>query len=366
MSSIYLDHNATTPLDPRVTATLKEHLDHFQANPSSLHTFGRQQKQAVIAAHRTVADAFSVKPQQVIFTSGGTEGMNHLLKGIVAPEAHIISTAVEHSAVRETLRAFPHVTTLPVGASGGVTLEAVAAAVTERTELICCMMVNNETGVKNPIAEIGLYALEKGIPFIVDAVAAVGKEPFVIPPGVSAICFSGHKLHAPQGVGCVILQKGVKLRPLLVGGEQEGKRRGGTENVLGMVGLAKAIELLAEELPEATVRMAHLRDRFEKSLLGAFPHITVNGHGPRIANTSNLLFDGVDGETLLIQLDQQGIAASHGSACSAGALEPSPVLLAMGLSHQQARSSIRFSLSRFTTEQEIDQTLDILFSLLKK
>ena len=228
------------------------------------------------------------------------------------------------------------------------------------------MGVNNETGVKTDIQAIAAIAYEAGIPFLVDGVALLGKELFSIPLGVSAMCFSGHKLHAPQGTGFAFIRSNFKLHPLLTGGEQEFGHRGGTENVLGILSLAKAIEFLQAELPEASRRMLELRDKFENILLQELKNVSINGEGPRVVNTSNLAFSGVDGESLLINLDREGIAASHGSACSSGGLEPSRALLNMGLPLELVRSSIRFSLSRFTTESEILESCRLIIQIIRK
>ena len=275
------------------------------------------------------------------------------------PKAQIISTQIEHAAVFETIKRLGNpITYLPVGREGHVKIADVEAAITPNTSLIVLGAVNSETGVKNPIEEIGEIAERMHIPFIVDGVAWLGKEKVVIPKGVSAMAFSGHKIHAPKGIGLLFVRKGCKLDPLLTGGGQEALRRAGTENLPGIIGFAKAIELLEVELPEATVRMERLRDQLERGL----NEVIINGTGPRICNTSSVTFPGMDGEALLIQLDLQGIAASMGSACSSGSLEPSRVLLNMGLSNREALSTIRFSLSRFTTEEEISSTLSLLKS----
>jgi cysteine desulfurase len=277
---------------------------------------------------------------------------------------HIITSDVEHSCVHATIKSLEtlgHYTTfLKPGLYGAVTPEAVRAAITPETKLIALMAVNNETGVKTDIKAIGQIAHEHHIPFFVDGVALLGKEPFEIHLGVSMISFSGHKCHAPQGVGFCYIRSGIKCRPLLTGGEQEYGRRAGTENVIGIAALGKSIELLAEELPAAARRMELLRQKFEATILAALPHASINGQGPRTTNVSNIAFAGVDGETLLMELDRDGVAASHGSACASGSLEPSRVLLNMGIPLELVRSSIRFSLSRLNTEEEIDRAAQIV------
>lgn len=370
MKRIYLDNNATTALDPRVLGVMQEELASAPANPSSVHYFGQQARQRLSKARQTIANFLQVKPSQLIFTSGGTEALNMLLRGFFSGSCagHLITSQIEHSSIYNTVKILEkrglQVTYLATGLKGYVTVEELAAAVRPDTRLIVLGAVNSETGVKNPINKIAELAKQLNIPLIVDAVALLGKELFTIPEGVSAMTFSGHKLHGPKGVGFAYVNSSLKWEPLLSGGDQEHAKRGGTENLPGIVGLAKAIEILADELPSATYRMETLRDHFEESLkkeCGA----QVNGAGsPRVANTSNLLFPNIDGETLLLQLDLKGVAASHGSACASGALEPSRVLLNMGLSKKLASSSLRFSFSRFTTIEEIECTIEILKNLI--
>lgn len=341
-----------------------------EGNPSSLHSFGQKAKYRLAQARQTVASYVGVRPQEVIFTSGGTEGINLLLRGLLPPggRGHLITSDVEHSCVYATAKALEssglHSSFLDVGRFGAATAEAVQQALRRDTRLILLMAVNNETGVKTDIAGIAAIAKEANIPFFVDGVALMGKEEIVIPPGVTAMAFSGHKFHAPKGIGFVVVRSHQKLSPLHTGGDQEYGRRGGTENLPGIAGLARAIELLKEELPEATSRMAVLRDRLEVGLMQRIPGVSVNGEGPRICNTSNLTFPGVEGEMLLAALDLAGIAVSHGSACASGALEPSRVLLNMGYSKSEAASSIRFSLSRFTTAEEIDCCIEHLVNIV--
>ena len=255
---------------------------------------------------------------------------------------------------------------LPGGSYGATTLEAVKKACRSNTSLIVLMAVNNETGVKTDIESIAAFAKEKGIHFIVDGVALLGKETFTIPEGVSAICFSGHKLHAPKGIGFAFIRKSVKLQPLQTGGDQEFGLRGGTENMTGIIALSEAINLLNTGFEASSKRMEMLRDRLEQGILNQLPHVVVNGEGPRIVNTSNLCFKGIEGELLMANLDMEGIAVSLGSACASGALEPSRVLLNMGLSTDDASSSLRFSLSRFTTEEEIDRTIKAVVSIVRR
>lgn len=369
---IYLDNNATTIMAPNVSDVIVRHLNSPIGNPSSIHSFGREARSILQESRRSIAKYLGVKPNETIFTSGATEGLNMVIQGFLAiqPKGHVITSAVEHSCVYSLLKKMEtsgwSVSFLSPGLCGAVTPEAVQAAIRPDTKLIALMAVNNETGVKTDIDNIALIAEHAGISFVVDGVALLGKETFTIPSGVSAMCFSGHKLHAPAGIGVCFLRSNLKLPPLFIGGEQEFQRRGGTENLLGIVGMAEAIKCLEKELPAATERMRFLRDRFEVGILSSIPGTFVNGSGPRVANTSNIAFNGLDGESLLAALDMKGVAVSHGSACSSGALEPSRVLLNMGLSREVARSSLRISLSRFTTEEEIDEALQIFVEVTSR
>ncbi len=365
---IYLDSNATTQPDPRVVEVMNRHLHQTSGNPSSLHAFGQAARNELTKARRTIASFLNVKPSEILFTSSGTEAANMLLRSL--GKGHIISSDLEHSAVFAPLQAMQKegsdVTFLSPGLHGAATREAVREAIRSDTRLICLMAVNNETGVKTDIPAIAAIAEAAKIPFIVDGVAWLGKELFTIPEGVSALFFSGHKIHCPPGIGFAFVRSTVALKPFILGGEQESGKRGGTENLLGIVGLAEAVRLLSEELPEATSRMESLRNRLESGLMVTLEGVTINGLGPRIANTSNLSFAGIEGETLLTQLDLQGIAASHGSACSSGALEPSRILRNMGIPAALAASSIRFSLSRMTTAEEVERCIDVTVRLVSK
>ncbi len=368
-SRIYLDNNATTPLDPRVLAAMEIDAT-WPLNPSSTHFFGRHARGLLSQARATVAAAFDVPPEEIIFTSGGTESLQLLICGTLAyhHSGHIISSNLEHACVDATLKHCEEkgyeVTYLAPQAKGAPTPSSVAAAIRPTTRLIVLTAVNSETGVKLDIASIASLAQKARIPLILDGVALLGKEPVTLPPGVLGIGFSAHKIHGPQGVGFAIARTGLPLLPQLLGGGQEQGRRSGTENLAGILGLAKAISLLAEEGPPAYTRMAQLQTYFETTLAAHFPDLQINGSSPRIANTSNLAFPGYEGEVLLAQLDQRGIAASHGSACSSGALEPSRILLNMGYSRARAASSLRFSFSRMTTQKEIDTALAALKTLL--
>ncbi len=371
---IYLDNNATTAIDPSVIKIMVEDLSSPPANPSSMHFYGQQAKNKLTKARQTLASYFKVKPTEIIFTSGGTESMNTLIRGFLTPitinKSHIISSNVEHSSVEKTLLTLKEqgceVTFLPIGLSGILSSETLENAITSHTKLLVFSAVNSETGIKQDLEKLSKIALKHAIPLVIDGVALLGKDPFEIPPGVTGIGFSAHKFHGPKGIGFFFLRSHTKLLPNLAGGGQEYGLRSGTENLTGILGLAEAIALLKKELPEAHSRMKTLRDHFEQELSKNLPSLQIHGSSDRVCNVSNLAFPGVEAETLLIQLDLQGIAASHGSACSSGSLEPSRILTQMGFPLALVKSSVRFSLSRFTTKEEIDRTLDILIHIIPK
>lgn len=372
IKKIYFDNNASTAIDPRVLDIVVKDLTESVGNPSSTHEFGQRCRQKLTKARQTIATALGVKPNEIIFTSGGTEGANFLLRGLFATKmsGHIITSNIEHSCVYETVKYLERqgctATYLQCGLVGAATPQSVFEALQPNTSCISLMAVNNETGVKTDIEAIAAIAKDAKIPFFVDGVAWLGKELFTIPDGVSAMFFSGHKFHAPKGIGFALVRPHLQLDPLLIGGAQEFGRRAGSENLSAIMGLAEAVRLLKEELPAATLRMAALRDKLEASLIEQLSNVKINGSGPRIANTSNLCFRDVEGETLLAALDMAGIAVSHGSACASGAIEPSRVLLNMGLGRDDAASSLRFSLSRFTTEEEVDFCIETVISLVNR
>lgn len=364
MKRIYLDNNATTGVDPRVLEAMLKELSTAPSNPSSIHFFGQEARNRLIKARQTIATYLKTKTQEIIFTSGGTESLNMLIR---PTQGHIITSDVEHSAVYQTVKSISQETTfISVGSYGAVQAEQVKKAIRSQTKLIVLTAVNAETGVKTDLSAIAELAQEAKIPFVVDGVALLGKESFILHEGISAMAFSGHKLHGPKGIGVAFIRSSYKIPALLTGGDQEYAKRAGTENLAGILGLSQAVDLLKTELPAATERMRALRDHFEQELQKKIGGILINGEGPRIANTSNLSFSGVDGETLLLMLDMAGISASHGSACASGALEPSRILLNMGFSKERARSSLRFTLSRWTTPEEIETTLTILSELVTK
>lgn len=370
-SRVYLDNNATTLIDPLVLQSIIQTLQSCPGNPSSIHQEGREARQALIAARQTIANVIQAKPKEIVFTSGGTEGLNSILRGLFQsdPHAHFISSNAEHASVYNTLKALQaqgaDVTFLPAGLWGAVNPKAVKEALKPSTRLIALMAVNNETGVKTDVEAIASLAEAAGIFFLVDGVALLGKEPFSIPAGVSAMCFSGHKLHGPKGVGFLLWRSQKQgIAPLITGGNQEFGLRAGTENLAAIAGLATAMTLLKDRLPEATEKMRLLRDRLEQGILSSVPSAIVNGEGPRVVNTSNISFKGMEGEVLLMNLDSRGIAVSHGSACSSGAIEPSRILLNMGIPIERARSAVRFSLSRLTTQEEIDYCIEAVEKLV--
>lgn len=359
--NVYLDNNATTPIDPRVLEAMVEQLNCSPANPSSTHRFGRAARRSLREARGQIAEALCVKEEELTFTSGATEALVTLLLSL-GKSGHIITSTIEHPSILQTAahleKRGTRVTYLPVGPSGAVEMQNLEAALTKETRLLVLGAANSETGVKNRIEEIAELALRHAIPFVLDAVGLFGKEPMTLFPGISAFVIAGHKVHGPPGIG--LLWAKASFEPLLHGGGQEFKRRAGTENVAAIVGLAKAIALLSEELPGATEQMRKLRDDFETRLKIALPSVLINGSAPRAPHVSNVTFPDQDGELLLMKLDEAGVAAALGSACSSGALEPSHVLRAMGVPYNLARSSLRFSLSRFTTQEEIDYCIRIL------
>lgn len=366
---IYLDNSATTPLDAAVLEAMLPALGGIFGNASSIHLFGQEARAVVEEARRAVADLIGADTREVVFTSGGTESDNWALWGTLwggrRPGDHVVTTRIEHPAVLATCAAMEkrgvEVTQVPVDASGRVDPGAVADAVREGTILISVMHANNETGILQPVAEIAEIARKRGVPLHTDAVQSVGKIPVDVKAlGVDLLSLSAHKIHGPKGVGALWIRRGTPIAPFLTGGAQERKRRAGTENVPAIAGFGAAARLAADRLPEMGGRVAALRDRFEQGALGRIPGGCVNGRGPRLPNITNVSFERLEGEAAVIALDLEGVAASTGSACSSGSLEPSHVLRGMGLRPEVVQSSLRFSLGRQNTEEEIDRALDIL------
>ncbi len=378
MERIYLDYAATTPLDPRVLEAMRPYLTEHFGNPNSLHTFGRVARKAVDEAREQIAALLHCHPSELVFTSGGTESINLALRGVAAAYRdkgnHIVTTAIEHHAVLHTCKALEEqgfvVTYLPVDEHGLVTPEQVAEAVTERTILVSVMHANNEIGTVEPIAEIAQAVKEKRPEVLVhtDAVQTVGHIPVDISElGVDLLSFAAHKFYGPKGVGGLFVRRGTKLVPQLTGGGQERNRRSGTENVAGIVGMAKALALAVEEMPTELPRLQALRDELIAGVLARIPESRLNGHPTqRLPHNAHFCFRGVESETLLLQLDWHGIAASSGSACSSGSLEPSHVLLALGLPYDWVLGSLRLTLGRFTTREHIQRVLEVLPNLVAK
>jgi cysteine desulfurase len=368
---VYFDHNATTPLAPEVTEVVVSCLGRTFGNASSIHYFGQEAKQRLEAARRSLASLIHAHPSEIVFTAGGTEADNLALLGIARAAAlrcgkpgHAITSAIEHPAVLAACAQLEkegfEITRLPVGSAGMVDPADVRAALRPETALISVMHANNETGVIQPIEEIARIAREAGVPFHVDGVQALGKLPIDVKAlGVDLYSVSAHKLYAPKGVGALYVRKGVRLHPLLFGGHHERDRRPGTENVPGIAGFGAAAQLAAMHGPE-TARIGELRNRLEQAVLERIPETGVNGSGPRVPNTTNIYFDGIDGEALVIALDLRGFAVSTGSACSSGAVTPSHVLTAMGLPAERSRASIRFSLGLGNTAEQVDALTNAL------
>ena len=361
MHRVYFDNNATTPLLPEVRAAMEPYFsDHF-GNASSIHHHGQETRSAVEHARESVAKLFACKASEVVFTSGGTEADNLAIFGLAQPGDHVITSTVEHHAVLFSAHRLEEigceVTFVPVNGNGLVDPDDVRKALRPKTKLISVMMANNETGVVQPVEAIGKIAGESGVTFHTDAVQAAGKILLDVNAiGCQLLAISGHKLHAPQGVGALYVRKGTNLRPLFYGGRHERQRRAGTENVAGIVGLGKAAELALAGLANGEVqKMATRRDRLEAVLLAAVEASGVNGgSAPRVPNTTNLYFDHVEGEALVIALDLKGLAVSSGAACSSGASEPSHVMTAMNLAPERARASLRLSLGKQNTDEEVD------------
>ena len=367
MQRFYFDHNATTPLAPEVLEVLVSCLGQVYGNASSIHHYGQAAKQRLEAARRQLAALIHAQPAEIVFTSGGTEADNLALFGVLRARsgpAHVITTAIEHPAVlspcRQLEREGISVTRLRVGASGTVSPDDVRAALRPETALVSVMHANNELGTIQPISEIARITREAGVLLHADGVQALGKIPVDVDAlGVDLYSVSGHKLYAPKGVGALYVRKGTRLGPLTFGGHHERDRRPGTENVPGIAAFGAAADLAARTTAAECARTAALRDRLETAVLDRIPGAGINGsRWNRTPNTSNIYFDGIDGEAMVIALDLRGFAVSTGAACSSGALTPSHVLTAIGLSQDRARSSMRFSLGRSNTAEQVDALVD--------
>lgn len=377
MQKVYLDNAATTKVRDEVVEAMLPYFTEYFGNPSSLHLFAREAGKGLDTARAQVAKALNAKPEEIIFTGGGSESDNMALRGI--PEAykkkgkHVITSAVEHHAVLHTLEAMEkegrvEVTYLPVDEYGMVTAEQVEKAIRPDTVLVSIMFANNEVGTIMPIEQIGETCKKHGVLFHTDAVQAVGHVPVDVEKlHIDLLSLSGHKFHGPKGVGALYVRKGVRIPALILGGAQERRKRAGTENVPGIVGMGKAIELATAELEDNAAKMKVLRDRLIFGIPARIPDVKLNGHPTeRLPNNVNFSIRFIEGESILLMLDLNGIAASSGSACTSGSLDPSHVLLAMGLSHEVAHGSLRLTLSEFTTPEEIDYVLDTLPPIVEK
>lgn len=377
MTRIYFDHNATTPVAPEVADAMADALRTAYGNPSSVHAYGQQAKTALDAARASVSTLIGAEPTEVVFTSGGSESDNLAIRGVADSFAssglrHLVASGIEHEAVIQTLKALRktgwETTLVGVDASGIVAPDRLAEAITDETALVSIMHANNEIGAIQPVADLADVAHARGAVFHTDAVQSVGKIPVdVASLGVDLLSLSAHKFNGPKGVGALWVKRGTRLRPQMTGGKQERNRRAGTENVPAIVGMGVAARLALAKLAAPSDHLASLRNRLEAGILSGVSGTEPNGHaGPRVDNTSNISFDGVEAESLLIALDLEGVAVSTGSACSSGTLEPSHVLRAMGFSPHRTQNSIRFSLGLGNTEAEVDYVVRVLPGIVAK
>ncbi|MGD0078134.1 MAG: cysteine desulfurase NifS [Sedimentisphaerales bacterium] len=375
MKTIYFDNNATTKVAEEVLDEIQPYFCELYGNPSSMHTFGGQVGIKIREAREKIAALLGCEPAEIIFTAGGTEGDNTAIKGTLAayPEKRkIITTRVEHPAVLSVCRELENqgytLVELAVDKYGRLDLAELENQLDDETAIVTIMFANNETGVIFPVEKIAEMVTSKGIVFHTDAVQAVGKFPINLSKsGIDLLSLSGHKLHAPKGVGVLFVRKGTRLAPFMLGGHQEGGRRAGTENVPGIIGLGKACELAMQNFDQENKKVRTLRDKLEKKILEKCPDCMVNGDTEnRLPNTTNISFEFIEGESILLMLDKFGICASSGSACTSGSLEPSHVLRAMGIPYTAAHGSIRFSLSRYNTEEEVDFTVEKLPPIISR
>jgi cysteine desulfurase len=371
---IYLDNNATTRPDPLVVETMNTILTEFYGNPSSVHRFGQRARHSVDQARAQVASLIGCAEAELLLTGGGTEAVNTAIRGLFtsrAPRSRIITTTVEHSATRALCQDLgkhgAEIVEVGVDVKGRIDLDAWKSAFNDNTALSTAMWANNETGVIFPVARLAEISKAHGVPFHCDGTQAVGKIPVdVKAAGIDAMSLAAHKFHGPKGVGALFVRRGLRFAPLIIGGPQERSRRGGTENVPGIVGMGKAAELAALALPQMA-RVAAQRDRLQASLLATIPETSVNGDQEnRLPNTTNISFAKLEAEAILLLLSEKGICASAGAACASGSLEPSHVLRAMKIPDAIAHGAIRFSLSRFTTNQEIDTALEVLPGVMER
>ena len=370
MKRVYFDNNATTPVDPEVLQAMLPYFCEIYGNASSIHSTGQKARSGVEKAREQVAALLGARANEVTFTSGGTESDNLAIQGIVAAaegeKKHVIAAKIEHSAVRNTCEALAErgvdVTFVPSGGDGVINPDDVRNALRPETVLICIMHANNELGTVQPVEEIGRIAAEADVWFHTDAVQSAGKIPVNVEKiGCDSLAISGHKIYAPKGVGALYLRKGTRTQPILFGGHHERDRRPGTENVAGIVALGHACEMARTKLEAESERLSALRNRFEQGIVAAVPHARVNGqNAPRTPNTANITIPFIEGEAMVIALDLRGLSCSTGAACSSGAVAPSPVLTAIGMQPAEARATLRFSLGKFTTSEDVDFALRLI------
>lgn len=375
MNVIYVDNNATTQVAPEVMEEMLPYFHDLYGNPSSMHTFGGQVEQKLRQAREKAASLIGAIPDEIVFTSCGSESDNTAIRSAIASypdRKHIITTRVEHPAIKNLCEYLSkhgyRVTFLPVDRQGRLNLDHLHKSLSNDTAIVSIMWANNETGVVFPIEEIAQVVRERGIVFHTDAVQAVGKIPVNVQEvPVDMLSLSGHKIHAPKGVAALYVRRGAKFSPFLIGGHQERGRRGGTENVASIIGLGRACELAAGHIKEESGRVRYLRDKLEKEILKRIPNAMVNGEREhRLPNTTSISFEYVEGEAILLMMNEFGICASSGSACTSGSLEPSHVLRAMGVPFTAAHGSIRFSLSIYNTEEEIDSIIEKLPPIIER
>ncbi|WP_425061186.1 Cysteine desulfurase IscS [Sporomusa carbonis] len=376
MKRIYFDHSATTPVDREVADLMLEYMTDKYGNPSSVHSFGRETRKAIEEAREKVAALINASPNEIFFTSGGTEGDNLAIKGVAYANRkkgnHIITTQIEHHAVLHTCEYLEKqgftVTYLPVDEHAMVRMEDLKNAITDKTILISVMFANNEVGTIQPIKEIGQLAKEKGIYFHTDAVQVAGNYPIDVKElNIDLLTLSGHKFYASKGIGALYIRRGVKIEEIQHGGGHERNMRAGTENVPGIVGLGKAAEIAKRDMEKKVTYIQGLRDKLIAGVMEKIPHVKLNGHPEcRMPGNANFSFLYIEGESLLLNLDLKGIAASSGSACTSGSLDPSHVLLAMGLTHEVAHGSLRVSLGRGNTEEDINYFLEVVPEIVER
>ena len=373
--TIYMDNNATTKVADEVVAEMTPYLGEFYGNPSSMHSFGGQVGKKISEARRRIASLLGCSPEEIIFTSCGTESDNAAIRGVLesaADKRTVITTRVEHPAVLSTCRELEHhgynIIELGVDKKGRIDLDELKHHINDDTAIVSVMYANNEPGTIFPIDEIAAITRSEGVIFHTDAVQAVGKLPLDLSrTPIDLLSLSGHKLHAPKGVGVLYIRKGTRISPFMLGGHQESGKRAGTENVPSIIALGKACELAGENIEEENTRVKALRDRLEAGIVAECPDCLINGDAEnRLPNTSNISFEYIEGEAILLMMNKFGICASSGSACTSGSLEPSHVLRAMGVPFTAAHGSIRFSLSRYSTEQEVDFVIEKILPVVNR